>query len=383
MFRNGIFPLVEEFDVIVVGGGLAGLTLAIHLAKAEIAVLVIEKETYPNHKVCGEYVSNEVLPYLESLGVPLKNIATPQIDTLQISTRKGKSLTTKLPLGGFGISRFAFDELLYQTALRAGVAFLFDTVTTIVFESDSFTIKTTAGHKLTAKVAVGAYGKRSVLDKKLDRGFSTQKSPWLGVKCHYDGDFPEDLVALHNFEGGYAGLSKTETGAINFCYLTTFESFKKHGSIPKFNEHCVAKNPYLGDFLSTATPLFEKPLSIAQISFAQKTPVTDHILMIGDSSGLIHPLCGNGMAMAIHAAKLAAEGILTYFQDQKSGRTALEMEYTKQWKTHFEARLRMGRQLQRLLLNDTASALAMHTVANSKKIVQAMIRRTHGKPILV
>jgi len=358
LFRNGIFPLVEEFDVIVVGGGLAGLTLAIHLAKAEIAILVIEKETYPNHKVCGEYVSNEVLPYLESLGVPLKNIATPQIDTLQISTRKGKSLTTKLPLGGFGISRFAFDELLYQTALRAGVAFLFDTVTTIVFESDSFTIKTTAGHKLTAKVAVGAYGKRSVLDKKLDRGFSTQKSPWLGVKCHYDGDFPEDLVALHNFEGGYAGLSKTETGAINFCYLTTFESFKKQGSIPKFNEHCVAKNPYLGDFLSTATPLFEKPLSIAQISFAQKTPVTDHILMIGDSSGLIHPLCGNGMAMAIHAAKLAAEGILTYFQDQKSGRTALEMEYTKQWKTHFEARLRMGRQLQRLLLNDTASALA-------------------------
>ncbi len=375
---------MENVDVIVVGGGLSGLTLAIHLARADIPVLVIEKEKYPNHKVCGEYVSNEVRPYLTSLGVPLDEMPTPNINTLQISTRSGKSLTTSLPLGGFGISRFAFDELLYRTALQAGAHFLFDTVTEIDFNAEVFTVTTVSSKKHKATLVVGAYGKRSALDKKLHRPFSQQKSPWLGVKCHYaNNDFPNDMVALHNFDGGYAGLSKTETGAVNFCYLTTFESFKKYGSIPDFNKRCAAKNPHLKEFLDRAEPLFEKPLSIAQISFAQKKPVIDHILMCGDSASLIHPLCGNGMAMAIHAAKLAAEGILGYFRDGKTDRGALEHQYTQQWHTHFASRLRMGRHIQRLLLNETASAIAIRTVANSKKIVGAMIRRTHGKPILV
>lgn len=375
---------MKKADVIVVGGGLSGLTLAIHLAQSDISVLVIEKEGYPNHKVCGEYVSNEVRPYLTSLGVPLNSIPTPDITTLQISTRNGKSLTTQLPLGGFGISRFAFDELLYRTALNAGVQFLFDTVTDIYFSADMFTVTTASNTKYRTEIAVGAYGKRALLDKKLDRGFSKQKSPWLGVKCHYTlDDFPENLVALHNFEGGYAGLSKTESGAVNFCYLTTFESFKKQGSIPEFNAKCVVKNPHLADFLGRAKPVFEKPLSIAQISFTEKKPIIDHILMCGDSAGLIHPLCGNGMAMAIHAAKLAGEGIIAYFKDSGADRETLEQRYTQQWQAHFGSRLRMGRHLQRLLLNDTASAIAMHTVANSKKIVRAMIRRTHGKPILV
>lgn len=366
------------------GGGLSGLTLAMHLAQSDIAVLVIEKETYPNHKVCGEYVSNEVRPYLVHLGVPLDEIPSPKIERLQISTRNGKALTSTLPLGGFGISRYAFDELLYRTALKVGARFLFDTAAAITYEADEFTVTTAGGNAYRAKIAIGAYGKRSGLDKHLKRSFSQQKSPWLGVKCHYAyDDFPEDLVALHNFEGGYAGLSKTESGVVNFCYLATFESFKKEGSIPKFNKDCVSKNPHLKNFLQNATPLFDQPLSIAQISFASKSPVTNHILMCGDSAGLIHPLCGNGMAMAIHAGKLAAEGVLAYFQDETWDREALEHCYTKQWQHHFGSRLRMGRQIQRLLLNDTASAIAMQTVARSKKIVRAMIRRTHGKPILV
>ena len=58
----------HHYDVIIIGGGLAGLTSAIHLSKANHSVLLIEKNEYPKHKVCGEYVSNEVLPYLDFLG---------------------------------------------------------------------------------------------------------------------------------------------------------------------------------------------------------------------------------------------------------------------------------------------------------------------------
>ena len=59
----------NQFDVLVVGGGLAGLCAAAHLAKEHLTVAVFEPKAYPRHKVCGEYISKEVLPYLNFLGL--------------------------------------------------------------------------------------------------------------------------------------------------------------------------------------------------------------------------------------------------------------------------------------------------------------------------
>ena len=79
---------ITSFDVIIIGGGLAGLTNAIHLSKSKQRVLLIEKNSYPKHKVCGEYISNEVLPYLNSLGIdPIKGGAK-QISKVQVSLLK-------------------------------------------------------------------------------------------------------------------------------------------------------------------------------------------------------------------------------------------------------------------------------------------------------
>lgn len=372
---------MKAYDVIIVGGGLAGLTAALHLNKKNLNVLVIEKNHYPNHKVCGEYVSNEVIPYLEYLGVSLDS-SFPRITTLQMSTRSGKSMKTVLPLGGFGISRYALDNMLYEKAKSKGVAFLFESVSEITFNDAVFTVTSTAVS--TGKVVIGAYGKRSSLDKKLSREFIQQKSPWLGVKCHYElQDFPTNLVALHNFKGGYGGLSKTEDGSVNFCYLANFKSFKKYNAIADFNTHVVSQNPFLKTFLQEATPKFKKPLSIAQISFEKKAAVENHVLMCGDSAGLIHPLCGNGMAMAIHSAKIASDCIIAYFDSTKQDRNLLEKTYTSLWQDEFSNRLRMGRFVQRLLMSNKVSEATISTIAKSEKILQTMIKRTHGSPILV
>ncbi len=121
---------MRRYDVIVVGGGLAGLTAAIDLSQKGLRVLVIEKHTYPHHKVCGEYVSNEVLPYLSGLGVSLDAEKAIAINRLKFTTVQGRFLETDLPLGGKGISRYAFDELLYRRAVQAGADFQFQNVTT-------------------------------------------------------------------------------------------------------------------------------------------------------------------------------------------------------------------------------------------------------------
>ena len=371
----------KRYDVLIIGGGLAGLTAAIHLAGQNRSVCVFEKEAFPHHKVCGEYVSNEIVPYLEALGISLSGTSVA-IDTLQFSTVKGNCIELRLPLGGVGISRYAFDELLYRRAVVLGVEFVFQSVISVVFKKDSFECTDAQKERYHAEIAIGAFGKRSNIDKQLNRNFIKQKSSWLAVKCHYDySDFPLNRVALHNFNGGYGGLSKTETGAVNFCYLASYESFKKFKDIDNFNDQVVRKNPFLNAFLNDATPLFDIPLTIAQISFEPKKAVENHILMCGDSAGLIHPLCGNGMAMAIHSAKIAAESILDYFDQEDYDRTRLEETYRSAWKSNFGKRLRTGRQLQSVLLNESLSKVAMTTVAKSSWLLQKLIARTHGKTI--
>jgi len=374
--------LVNNYDVSIVGGGLAGLTAAIHLSQEKHSVLVLEKKPYPHHKVCGEYVSNEIIPYLKFLGVTMSKSGAVQIDNLILSTASGKSTKAKLPLGGIGISRYNFDNLLYQKAIEYGVQFKFESVKAIDYSDNSFQIATENGNAYTSRIAIGAYGKRSALDKQMQRDFIKRKSGWLGVKAHYElNEFKENQVALHNFRGGYGGLSKTETGAVNFCYLASYKSFQKEKNVSNFNENVVAKNPFLYDFLKNASPIFEEPLTIAQISFEQKKSVENHILMCGDTAGLIHPLCGNGMAMAIHSAKIASELIHRYLIDKDYTRQVLEMNYEKDWNATFKSRLWMGRQLQSLLLNEEMSNWALKAVTTCPPLLRKLIKTTHGNPI--
>src|SRR5215217_594015 len=113
--------LATEYDVAIIGGGLAGLSCAIEMSKAGHSVVLFEKEKYPFHKVCGEYVSLESWNFLQQLGIPLKDMALPVIDTLFLSAPNGNSFTTKLPLGGFGISRHLLDHSLSVLAKKNGV----------------------------------------------------------------------------------------------------------------------------------------------------------------------------------------------------------------------------------------------------------------------
>ena len=370
---------MKEHDIIIIGGGLAGLTASIHLALEGIDVAVFEPNIYPHHKVCGEYLSKEIEPYLNRLGANPYSIGAVNITQFQISTHLGYLIETKLPLGGFGISRYALDNLLFERAREVGVQFYFEKVIETAFRDNAFSIFTNT-EEYVSKIAIGAYGKRSILDKNLNRDFSLRKNEWLAVKGHYENpDFPEQLVGLHNFEGGYAGLSKTESGVMNFCYLTQYQSFKKYKNVDAFNNDVVSVNPFLKKFLAEAKPVFEHPLSIAQISFDKKDVVVDHMLMCGDTAGLIHPLCGNGMAMAIHSSKIASELIVKYFTNSNYNRHDLEKEYKKNWSKTFGKRLWFGRKLQHLLLNEKMTSVGIHTIGKSKNLLNYIISKTHGE----
>lgn len=370
-------------DVLIIGGGLAGLFNAIRLNRAGLSVTVIEKKSYPFHRVCGEYISNEVLPYLERLNIDINNLGASNITHLEITSAGGKRFGCKLDLGGFGISRYTFDHYLYQQAKIEGVQFLLNArVEDVRLVHDRFEV-IIPGQVLTAPLAIGSYGKRSNLDQKLKRDFFYKRSPYLAVKFHIKADFPDNLIQLNNYKNGYCGVSKVDNNRYCMCYLARRDDLRKHGSLAALEQNVICKNPYLKTIFDTAEFLLDKPEVINEISFEKKAPVEQHILMSGDTAGMIAPLCGNGMAMAIRSSKLLSDAIIRLYHPGKftiTERNELERTYSQAWEKEFARRLWAGRQMQRLFGRDSVTGLTIDALNHIPALSGLLIRASHGKP---
>jgi len=371
----------RKYDVAIAGGGLAGLSAAILLARAGYQVCLFEKESYPFHKVCGEYISMESWDFLCGLGMPLESWDLPLIRELLITAPDGRSITTPLPLGGFGISRYKLDAAMATQARTCGAEVLENTkVFDIVFQEGIHQIQTSAG-LYKATVVLGCFGKKSNLDVKWKRPFIRQGNDqnYVGVKYHVKTILPDHQIALHNFSRGYGGISKIENGVSCFCYLTESVNLHHHQqSISDMEEKILKKNPALRKLMDNMTILYQEPLTIAQISFAKKTQVENHVLCLGDAAGMITPLCGNGMSMALHASKIASACVQEFLSD-KTSRSTMELSYQTRWDQAFASRLRTGRIIQRFFGNGFWSSILIGTLKPFPFLIRALIRKTHGE----
>jgi flavin-dependent dehydrogenase len=373
-----------HYDVAVIGGGLAGLSLAIMLGKSGHRVILFEKERYPFHKVCGEYISLESWNFLDGLGYPLSDLDLPILRELMVSAPNGNFVTQALPLGGFGISRYKIDSEMAVIARSVGAVVMEGTrVNDVLFRDNRFIVQTSRS-VVSAKVVCGAFGKRSNLDVKWKRSFAAHRpnklNNYIGVKYHIDGSFPADRIALHNFQDGYCGISRIEDGKSCLCYLTTAENLKKSGnSIVAMEKNVLQKNPFLRKIFNESKQLYDAPLTISQISFERKSQVENHILMVGDAGGLITPLCGNGMSMALHGAKLAGN-LISQFLEGRFNRQQLEDEYLQEWRMLFNKRLNAGRLIQRMFGSEWVTNKFIFAMKPFPKVISYLIRQTHGEP---
>lgn len=372
-----------KYDVAIVGGGLAGLSFAYKMAQNGFSVVLFEKEKYPFHKVCGEYISLESYDFIESLGIKLKNFEVPFINKLEVSAPNGELLSHKLDLGGFGISRYTLDFALVSQCYAIGVKIFENTlVQDVYFENDNFII-IADNQVFNSRICIGSFGKRSNLDIKFNRKFIINPQPiernYIGVKYHIKIDFPADKIALHNFKDGYCGISKIDgDGVFCLCYLTTAQNLRTHGSIKQMEELVLYKNPYLKEIFNKAIFLYKEPLTISQINFSHKNPIENHIIMCGDSAGLITPLCGNGMSMALHASKIASE-LASRFLKNEIYRVEFEKLYAKTWKKNFKIRLFVGRMIQYSFGQEQITNRMIVMLKKLPFVVDWLVKLTHGK----
>ena len=373
---------LSDADACIIGGGLAGLSLSILLARQGWNVVLFEKNKYPFHKVCGEYISLESKPFIERLGFDIPEQKYPHITHLQVTAVSGVEVNRPLDLGGFGISRYTLDYELSLIAKSCGVTILQERVEEVVYKENKYHIKTNKS-QYTSVICSGSFGKRSNLDVKLHRPFikSAKKglNNYLGIKYHIRYNHPKHLIALHNFKDGYCGISAIEDDKYCLCYLTTANNLVNNSNdIATMEKQVLQRNRHLQKIFTEAEFLYKEPLVISQISFANKTQSAGHMPLCGDAAGLITPLCGNGMSMALKASSLIAP-LLDNFLNGKTTIDQLNQQYSMLWHRTFNRRLQLGRIVQGTFGNNLLTSAFLQTCKLFPTLADTLIRNTHGE----
>ncbi len=368
-------------DIAIIGGGLAGLSLSIDLKKRGYKVVVIEKGNYPRHKVCGEYISMESSNYLHKICPALSEFNLPKITNFKLSSTGKNEFNTTLGLGGFGISRYLLEELLFTEAEKNGVDFILNTKAhDINFDSDKewFIIKTNTGN-VNASLVCNSSGKKSNFEttKKKNQVGGTN---YIGVKYHVKLERDPSVIEMHNFPGGYCGISNIEENKSCLCYIVNSEKLKSaNNSIAELENIFLFKNKNLKNIFNSAEFIFKEPITISGINFLIKEPVTNHSFFIGDSAGSIAPITGNGMSIALRSASKLANNIDHYFSSIIS-KQQLITNYNNFWKKEFSTRIKLSRHFQKLSENPSLTNLTIGLFNSFPSLAKGIIKQTHGNP---
>ncbi|BFM41212.1 NAD(P)/FAD-dependent oxidoreductase [Synechocystis sp. LKSZ1] len=367
------------YDVIVVGAGLAGSSAAIQLAQRGYQVLLLEQARYPTHRLCGEFLSVEVIEIFARLGIleTVRAVGAYPIQNVYLTNNQGAEFRGELPGTALGLSRYQLDRILWERAEAVGAIAHQGTAVKAIAGSfgEGFQVSTHRGN-FDGRFVLGAFGKASSLDHQLNRPFIQQKSPWIASKAHYQGQELPQGIELHAFPGGYCGLSQVEAGKINVCWIA-HQRVLKNNPRDRHTPEALFQNSMLAERLQSWERV-TSPKNLAQISFARKDPFEDDLCLIGDAGGMITPLCGDGMAMALRSADLVVPLISQLLQDSFPLATFKDL-YERAWRQEFNQRLQLGRFMHQAFINPTLAAIGVNSCRFFPALGRWLIASTRGK----
>ena len=169
-------------DHLVIGGGLAGSTVGIHLAAAGRQVTLLEREPSAHHKVCGEFLSREAVDYLAQLGVDPISLGAQTIRSVRLTARN-QVIETKLPFTALSLSRFVLDEALIKRAADSGCTVERGAFVERVTQRDGgWRAELRGGESWTSATVFLASGKHEL--RGMERG-QGQHGDLVGFKLHW------------------------------------------------------------------------------------------------------------------------------------------------------------------------------------------------------
>ena len=276
----------SSVSVRIVGGGPAGSAAAIAALSETRSVHIFEKSCFPRHKVCGEFLSPEIAPLLESLGI------WQQFLRLRPAHIKGMILhfgarasQSQLPEDAFGLSRYEFDRLLFEKAIAAGATTARQRVEPVSFAAPDSSNSSNCEVLAIGRKSIAAAGQRL-----------------FGFKAHFEGPV-NDAVELFFFRGCYVGVSAIENGITNICGIAPEQVLR-------------ACEFHIDDLLTGWPPLAcrVRPLSrmsgwltVGPLVFGgQWQHFTGRDMYpAGDALGFIDPFTGLGLVTAVATGRMA------------------------------------------------------------------------------
>lgn len=355
----------------MIGGGLAGSTAAIRLARAGFPVTLLEKQTAAHHKVCGEFLSHETVDYLRQAGVDPLTFGASPIRRVRLSSGR-KTVEATLPFTALSLSRRTLDEAMLVRAAEAGCRVERGAcVQSLIQEGELSQVQLRDGLRLQARSVFLATGKHEI------RGW--ERTPFrqgdlVGFKMHYLLA-PSQIGALRGsielflFPGGYGGLSLIEEDTANLCLVVRQSRLRALSGWPQLLASIRAENRQLQSRLEGAQPLWDRPLAISSIPYGYIAGRPSPFWPIGDQAVVIPSFTGDGMAIAMHSANLAVNMFL-------SGATS--QEFQNELRDHLSGGVSLAVWISRAMVNDSVRSLApfalsiypglMHRIAASTRI---------------
>jgi flavin-dependent dehydrogenase len=303
-------------DLAIIGGGPAGAAAALEARLGGLEVTIWEKERFPRDKVCGEFISNESIPFLESQ-IPEAMARAARMTRAEFVSRRGGVRWFPLPEPARGLSRRALDEALWRAAIRAGAkgregAASRATWRKLAARSSDWEIETCEGGREQSRalvVACGRWWKIEGLDSPAGKQRKSAAGNWLGAKAHFRGISARGTVEMYYFPGGYCGIAPVEDGLHNACCLVHRSLVERApaGGAEDFRDWIrdVARHPALDERLRNAVQDGDT-VTTAPVRPARRRAAQGEALFAGDAAGFLDPFTGDGISMALHSGRLAA-----------------------------------------------------------------------------
>jgi geranylgeranyl reductase family protein len=308
-----------DAEVIIVGGGPAGSTLAARLAHAGRRVILLDKASFPRHKACSEYINPAAVEILDELGVlaEVRAAGAHRMDAMHVHAPNGavfEANFAKAESGRavLGLSRWRFDHLLLERARAAGTEIrerahvrgvVRDNMRVVGVEA------TVDGERATlrAPLVVGADGRNSIVCRSLGLDASPPWPKKTGLIAHYRGVAGLDHFGeMHVGHGVYAGLAQLEDGLTNIAVVTrTSAARAKPGTTEAYFEAALASLPGIAAKLAAAERV-GGIRGVGPMAHRAKRTVGDGFLLVGDAASFLDPFTGEGIYEALKGAQLAA-----------------------------------------------------------------------------